>query len=142
MTESPNVEKLNLIIDKVKRAQLIYANYSQERIDKIFKYAAIAANKARISLAKMAVAETKMGVVEDKIIKNHFAAEYIFNKHKNTKTCGLIKEDKTNGIKIVAEPLGVVAGIIPTTNPTSTVIFKAVLALKTRNGIVFSPHPR
>ncbi len=142
MTDTPNIEKLNSIINKVKLAQQIYANYSQDKVDKIFKAAAVAANKARIPLAKMAVADTKMGIVEDKIIKNHFASEYIFNKHKNTKTCGIIYEDKINGIKVVAEPLGILAGIIPTTNPTSTAIFKALLALKTRNGIIFSPHPR
>ena len=135
-------EQLELLIERVKKAQKIYSNYSQEQVDAIFKAAATAADKARIPLARMAVEETGMGVLEDKIIKNHFASEYIYNKHKNAKTCGIIKEDKTNGIKIVAEPLGVIAGIVPTTNPTSTAIFKSLIALKTRNGIIFSPHPR
>ena len=157
-TESTNVEKLEkdlaagtivdsaesleLLIQKVNKAQRIYATYSQEQVDKIFKAAATAADKARIPLAKMAVEETGMGVLEDKIMKNHYAAEYIYNKHKNTKTCGIISNDKENGVKIVAEPLGVLAGIVPTTNPTSTAIFKSLIALKTRNGIIFSPHPR
>ncbi len=135
-------EQLELLIERVKKAQKLYATFSQEQVDKIFKAAATAADKARIPLARMAVEETGMGVLEDKIIKNHFASEYIYNKHKNAKTCGIIKEDKTNGIKIVAEPLGVIAGIVPTTNPTSTAIFKSLIALKTRNGIIFSPHPR
>jgi len=135
-------EQFELLIEKVKKAQRIYSAFSQEKVDKIFKAAATAANKARIPLARMAVEETGMGVLEDKIIKNHFASEYIFNKHKNAKTCGIIKEDKINGTKIVAEPLGIIAGIIPTTNPTSTAIFKSLIALKTRNAIIFSPHPR
>ncbi len=137
-----NVESLNELIERVKKAQRIYAGFSQEQVDKIFKAAATAADKVRIPLAKMAVADTGMGVVEDKIIKNHYASEYIYNKHKNAKTCGIISIDKVNGTKIVAEPLGVLAGIIPTTNPTSTAIFKSLIALKTRNAIVFSPHPR
>src|SRR5574344_840703 len=137
-----NAEQLELLIERVKKAQKLYETFSQEQVDVIFKAAATAADKARIPLAKMAVEDTGMGVVEDKIIKNHFASEYIFNKHKNAKTCGIIKEDKNNGIKIVAEPLGVVAGIIPTTNPTSTAIFKSLICLKTRNAIIFSPHPR
>ena len=119
-----------------------YATFTQEQVDKIFKAAALAANKARIPLAKMAAEESGMGVVEDKVIKNHFASEYIYNKFKNTKTCGILWEDKINGIKKVAEPLGVIAGIVPTTNPTSTAIFKSLIALKTRNAIIFSPHPR
>ena len=135
-------EQLELLIDRVKKAQKIYSTFTQEQVDRIFKAAATAADKARIPLAKMAVEETCMGVVEDKIIKNHFASEYIYNKHKSAKTCGIIKEDKINGTKIVAEPLGIIAGIIPTTNPTSTAIFKSLIALKTRNGIIFSPHPR
>ena len=135
-------ESLELLIKKVKEAQKIYATYSQEKVDKIFKAAAIAANKARIPLAKMAVEETGMGIVEDKIIKNHFASEYIYNKHKHAKTCGVVSEDKIKGTKTVAEPLGVIAGIVPTTNPTSTAIFKSLIALKTRNAIIFSPHPR
>ena len=137
-----NVEALNQLIERAKKAQEVFSKYSQEEVDRIFKAAATAADKARIPLAKMAVEDTGMGVVEDKIIKNHFASEYIYNKHKGAKTCGIIKEDKTNGIKIVAEPLGVIAGIIPTTNPTSTAIFKSLICLKTRNAIVFSPHPR
>ena len=127
------LEQLEVLISKVKKAQKIYETYTQEQVDKIFKAAAAAANKARIPLAKMAVKETQMGVLEDKIIKNHLASEYIYNKHKNAKTCGIISEDKENGIKTVAEPLGILAGIIPTTNPTSTAIFKALIALKTKN---------
>ena len=137
-----NAESLELLIQRVNRAQRIFATYSQEKVNKIFKAAATAADKARIPLARMAVEETGMGVLEDKIMKNHYAAEYIYNKHKDTKTCGIISNDIENGIKIVAEPLGVLAGVIPTTNPTSTAIFKALIALKTRNGIIFSPHPR
>ena len=137
-----NAEQLELLIERVKKAQKIYSTFSQEKVDAIFKAAATAADKARIPLARMAVEETGMGVLEDKIIKNHFASEYIYNKHKNVKTCGIIKEDKANGIKVVAEPLGVIAGIVPTTNPTSTAIFKSLIALKTRNAIIFSPHPR
>ena len=136
------LDQLEVLISKVKKAQKIFATYSQEQVDAIFKAAATAADKARIPLAKMAVEETGMGVMEDKIIKNHFASEYIYNKHKEAKTCGIIKEDKANGIKTVAEPLGIIAGIIPTTNPTSTAIFKSLIALKTRNAIIFSPHPR
>ena len=137
-----SVEAFEALIDRVHKAQEEYSHYSQEQVDKIFKAAAAAADKARIPLARMAIEETGMGVLEDKIIKNHFASEYIYNKHKNVKTCGVIKEDKANGTKIVAEPLGVLAGIIPTTNPTSTAIFKSLIALKTRNAIIFSPHPR
>ena len=137
-----NIEALNALLDRVKKAQEEYSKYSQEDVDRIFKAAATAADKMRIPLAKMAVEDTGMGVLEDKIIKNHFASEYIYNKHKNAKTCGVISVDKENGIKIVAEPLGILAGIIPTTNPTSTAIFKSLIALKTRNAIVFSPHPR
>ncbi len=137
-----SVESFEALIDRVHKAQEEYSHYSQEQVDKIFKAAATAADKARIPLARMAIEETGMGVLEDKIIKNHFASEYIYNKHKNVKTCGIIKEDKANGTKIVAEPLGVLAGIIPTTNPTSTAIFKSLIALKTRNAIIFSPHPR
>ena len=137
-----NVDALNSLLDRVKKAQEEYSKFSQEDVDRIFKAAATAADKMRIPLAKMAVEDTGMGVLEDKIIKNHFASEYIYNKHKNAKTCGVISVDKENGIKIVAEPLGILAGIIPTTNPTSTAIFKSLIALKTRNAIVFSPHPR
>ena len=134
--------KLEALIDRVHVAQNQYATFSEEKVNAIFKAAAAAADKMRIDLAEMAVAETGMGVLEDKIIKNHFASEYIYNKHKNTKTCGIISRDKANGTKIVAAPLGVIAGVVPTTNPTSTAIFKSLLALKTRNGIIFSPHPR
>lgn len=137
-----SAETLEELIAKVKRAQKEYATFSQEQVNAIFKAAAAAADKARIPLARMAVEDTGMGVMEDKIIKNHFASEYIYNKYKNEKTCGVIKNDRTNGTKIVAEPLGVIAGIIPTTNPTSTAIFKSLIALKTRNAIIFSPHPR
>ena len=137
-----NEEALELLIQRAQKAQRIFATYTQEQVDKIFKAAASAANKARIPLARMAVEETGMGVLEDKIVKNHYASEYIFNKHKNAKTCGIIKEDVINGTKTVAEPLGIIAGIIPTTNPTSTAIFKSLISLKTRNAIIFSPHPR
>ena len=140
LVDSP--ESLEILIQKVQKAQRIFSKFSQEKVDAIFKAAATAADKARIPLARMAIEETGMGVLEDKIIKNHFASEYIYNKHKNAKTCGIIKEDKANGTKIVAEPLGVIAGIVPTTNPTSTAIFKSLIALKTRNAIIFSPHPR
>ena len=137
-----SVEALTLSLEKVKKAQKEFAKYSQEQVDKIFQAAAIAANQARIPLAKMAVEETGMGVVEDKVIKNHYAAEYIYNKYKNEKTCGIIEEDENYGIKKIAEPIGVIAAVIPTTNPTSTAIFKTLIALKTRNGIIISPHPR
>jgi len=137
-----SVEKLEMAISRVREAQKIFAEYSQEQVDKIFFAAASAANKMRIPLAKMAVEETGMGIVEDKVIKNHYAAEYIYNAYKDTKTCGIIEEDKAFGIKKVAEPIGVVAAVIPTTNPTSTAIFKTLISLKTRNGIIISPHPR
>lgn len=127
---------------EVKQAQRVFATYTQEQVDEIFKCAALAANKARIPLAKMAVEETGMGIVEDKVIKNHFASEYIYNAYKFTKTCGLIEHDEGFGFSKYAEPIGVLAAIVPTTNPTSTAIFKALIALKTRNGIFFSPHPR
>lgn len=137
-----SVEKLNEAIAQVRKAQKIFSTYTQEQVDKIFFAAASAANKQRISLAKMAVAETGMGVVEDKVIKNHYASEYIYNAYKDIKTCGVIEEDKAYGIKKIAEPVGVIGAVIPTTNPTSTAIFKSLLALKTRNGIIISPHPR
>ena len=137
-----SVEKLNLALEKVRKAQEEFSTYSQEQVDKIFLAASMAANKARIPLAKMAVEETGMGVVEDKVIKNHFASEYIYNKYRNEKTCGVIEEDKAYGYKKIAEPIGIIAAVIPTTNPTSTAIFKTLLCLKTRNGIVISPHPR
>ncbi len=141
-TEITNVAELEAAIARVKEAQKKFAEYDQETVDKIFLAAASAANKARIPLAKMAVSETGMGVVEDKVIKNNYAAEYIYNAYKNTKTCGVIEEDKAYGIKKIAEPIGVIAAVIPTTNPTSTAIFKCLLALKTRNAIIISPHPR
>ena len=137
-----SLETLNARLESIKRAQQKYATYSQEEVDKIFLAAALAANNARIPLAKLAVEETGMGVVEDKVIKNHYASEYIYNKYRNEKTCGVIEEDKAYGITKVAEPIGVIAAVIPTTNPTSTAIFKTLLALKTRNGIIISPHPR
>ena len=137
-----SVEALENEIARVREAQAKYATYTQEQVDAIFKAAAIAANMARIPLAKMAVEETGMGVVEDKVIKNNYAAEYIYNKYKATKTCGVIEEDTAFGIKKVAEPIGVIAAVIPTTNPTSTAIFKTLISLKTRNGIIISPHPR
>ncbi len=137
-----SVQKLEEAIKRIKEAQAVFATYSQEQVDKIFLAAASAANKARIPLAKMAVEETGMGVVEDKVIKNNYAAEYIYNAYKDTKTCGIIEEDKAFSTKKIAEPIGVIAAVIPTTNPTSTAIFKCLLALKTRNAIIISPHPR
>ncbi|MDO5559015.1 MAG: bifunctional acetaldehyde-CoA/alcohol dehydrogenase [Oscillospiraceae bacterium] len=137
-----SVEKLEQALERVKAAQREFATFSQEQVDKIFKAAALAANKMRIPLAKLAVEETGMGIVEDKVIKNNYAAEYIYNAYKDTKTCGVLSEDKAYGVKTVAEPIGVIAAVIPTTNPTSTAIFKTMLALKTRNGIIISPHPR
>ncbi len=136
------VDKLKARLTEIRAAQAKFATYTQEQVDKIFQAAAIAANQARVSLAKQAVAETGMGIAEDKVIKNNYAAEYIYNAFKNTKTCGVIEEDKAFGIQKIAEPIGVVAAVIPTTNPTSTAIFKCLLALKTRNGIIISPHPR
>ena len=137
-----SVEKLEQAIVRTRAAQSIFSTYTQEQVDKIFRAAALAANKARIPLAKLAVEETGMGVVEDKVIKNNYAAEYIYNAYKDTKTCGVVEEDKAFGIKKIAEPIGVVAAVIPTTNPTSTAIFKCLIALKTRNAIIISPHPR
>ena len=141
-TPPDTFQPLRDLIQKVKTAQAIYATYSQEQVDKIFRAAALAANNARIRLAKMAVEETGMGIVEDKVIKNHFASEYIYNKYKNEKTCGELSYDASFGLRRIAEPIGILAGIVPTTNPTSTAIFKSLITLKTRNGIVFSPHPR
>ena len=137
-----SVETFEAALARVREAQRRFAAYTQEQVDRIFQAAAVAANKARIPLAKMAVAETGMGVVEDKVIKNHYAAEYIYNAYKHTRTCGVVEEDAAYGIRKIAEPIGVIAAVIPTTNPTSTAIFKTLLALKTRNGIVISPHPR
>lgn len=136
------VEDLNTLVDRVRAAQKTYAEFSQEQVDIIFRHAAQAANEQRIALAKLAVQETGMGVFEDKVIKNHFASEFIYNKYIDEKTCGVIEEDDDAGIIKIAEPIGVLAGIIPTTNPTSTAIFKSLIALKTRNAIIFSPHPR
>ena len=137
-----SVEAFHHAFSRVRKAQEEFAKFSQEKVDEIFKCAAMAANAARIPLAKMAVEETGMGVVEDKVIKNHYAAEYIYNAYKDTKTCGVLEEDKAYGIKKIAEPIGVIAAVIPTTNPTSTAIFKTLISLKTRNGIIISPHPR
>ena len=139
--ENP-VADLEATLASVRAAQAKFATYSQEQVDEIFRAAALAANRARIPLAKMAVAETGMGIVEDKVIKNNYAAEYIYNAYKNTKTCGVVETDEAAGIQKIAEPIGVIGAVIPTTNPTSTAIFKCLLALKTRNGIVISPHPR
>lgn len=144
-TTIPFVDSVETLEERMKQmriAQKEFASYSQEQVDKIFRAAALAANKERIPLAKMAVEETGMGIVEDKVIKNHYAAEYIYNTYKDTKTCGVIEYDEAFGIKKIAEPIGIIAAVIPTTNPTSTAIFKTLLALKTRNGIIISPHPR
>jgi acetaldehyde dehydrogenase/alcohol dehydrogenase len=130
------------LVARVRAAQEKYASFSQKQVDYIFREAAMAANAMRIPLAKAAAAETGMGVAEDKVIKNHFASEFIYNKFKDTPTCEIIERDDTYGIRKVAEPIGVLAGVVPTTNPTSTAIFKALITLKTRNGIIFSPHPR
>ena len=135
-------DALTAALDRVRKAQRKFASYSQEQVDAIFLAAATAAGRARIPLARMAVEETGMGVVEDKVIKNHYASEYIYNAYKNEKTCGVLEEDPAYGIQKIAEPIGVVAAVIPTTNPTATAIFKALICLKTRNGIIFSPHPR
>ena len=136
------IEDLQKTIEKVRKAQQEFSKDTQEQVDKIFQAAAIAANQNRIQLAKMAVEETEMGIVEDKVIKNHYAAEYVYNKYKDIKTCGVLEQDDNYGIKKIAEPIGVIAAVIPTTNPTSTAIFKTLIALKTRNGIIISPHPR
>ncbi len=136
------LEKLEETIQRVKKAQKVYSAFPQEKVDEIFRRAAFIASGKRIQLAKMAVEETGMGLIEDKVTKNHFASEYIYNKYKDIQTCGILEEDTTNGIRKYAEPVGVIAGVVPTTNPTSTAIFKALISLKTRNGILFSPHPR
>ena len=140
--EVSDIESFEKKLSQVREVQKKFAEYSQEQVDKIFKAAAIAANMARIPLAKMAVEETGMGIVEDKVIKNHYAAEYIYNKYKDTKTCGVISRDTAFGLTEIAEPIGIIGAVIPTTNPTSTAIFKALICLKTRNGIIISPHPR
>ena len=136
-----NVEALEAKLAQMREAQALFATYTQEQVDKIFYEAAMAANKARIPLAKMAIEETGRGVLEDKVIKNHYAAEYIYNAYKNTKTCGVLERDEAYGITKIAEPIGIVGAVIPTTNPTSTAIFKTLISLKTRNGIIISPHP-
>jgi acetaldehyde dehydrogenase/alcohol dehydrogenase len=136
------LQDLQDLIQRVKAAQATFATFTQAQVDVIFKKAAIAANAERIPLAKLAVAETGMGLVEDKVIKNHFASELIYNKYKTEKTCGVLEEDKTAGFQTVAQPIGILAGIVPVTNPTATAVFKALIALKTRNAIIFSPHPR
>ncbi|MBY7808026.1 bifunctional acetaldehyde-CoA/alcohol dehydrogenase [Vibrio fluvialis] len=137
-----NLAELDALVARVKAAQAEFATYSQEQVDKIFRAASLAANQARIPLAQQAVAESGMGIVEDKVIKNHFASEYIYNKYKDEKTCGILEEDDSMGTMTIAEPVGIICGIVPTTNPTSTAIFKSLISLKTRNGIIFSPHPR
>lgn len=137
-----SLDELEELLRKVRKAQLEYATYKQEQVDEIFRRAAIAANDKRIPLAKLAVEDTGMGIVEDKVIKNHFASEFIYNKYRNEQTCGVLEDDDFYGIKRIAEPIGIIAGIVPVTNPTSTTIFKSLLALKTRNAIIFSPHPR
>ena len=144
MTTNPitNIDELETALAQLRMAQQTFATFSQEQVDRIFLAAATAANRARIPLAKMAVRETGMGIAEDKVIKNHYASEYIYNAYKDTKTCGIIQEDPAAGIRKIAEPLGIIAAVIPTTNPTSTAIFKTLLALKTRNGMIISPHPR
>ena len=141
-TPDDGIKELENLIARVRAAQRKFASYSQEQVDEIFKAAALAANAQRIPLAKMAVAETGMGVVEDKVIKNNYAAEYIYNVYKNEKTCGTVEENAAMGIRRIAEPVGVIAAVIPTTNPTSTAIFKTLISLKTRNGVIISPHPR
>ena len=142
ITKVTNVDELRLRLEQIRVAQKEYSTFSQEKVNEIFRAAAMAANNARIELAKMAVAESGMGIVEDKVVKNHFASEYIYNKYKDEKTCGVIEKDESFGITKIAEPIGIVAAIVPTTNPTSTAIFKALISLKTRNAVFFSPHPR
>ena len=136
-----NTEELQELISEVEEAQTEFADYTQSEVDEIFRKASVAANDQRIDLAKLAVEDTEMGVVEDKVIKNHFSAEYIYNEYRDSKTCGVIEEDESYGVKKIAEPIGVIAGIVPVTNPTSTTIFKSLISLKTRNAIIFSPHP-
>jgi acetaldehyde dehydrogenase/alcohol dehydrogenase len=143
MQDTVNDEKsLKKVIEQVRKAQEIYECYTQEQVDNIFFAVAKRAVKARVVLAKMAVEETGMGAIEDKVVKNHYAAEYIYNRYKNEKTCGVIEQDEAFGLTKIAEPLGVLAALIPTTNPTSTVIFKVLISLKTRNGLMICPHPR
>lgn len=137
-----DIASLNALVERVQKAQAEFATFPQEKVDEIFRAASLAANQARISLAQMAVEDSGMGIIEDKVIKNHFASEFIYNKYKDEKTCGILEEDESMGTITVAEPVGVICGIVPTTNPTSTAIFKSLISLKTRNGIIFSPHPR
>lgn len=137
-----DTQALDALVARVNEAQKTYSTFSQEQVDKIFREAALAAADARIPLAQMAAEESGMGIVEDKVIKNHFASEYIYNKYKDEKTCGILEEDEEYGTMTIAEPVGVICGVVPCTNPTSTTIFKALISLKTRNGIIFSPHPR
>lgn len=137
-----NIEALRRALCRIREAQRIFSTYTQDQVDRIFLAAAAAANRERIPLAKLAAEETGMGVMEDKVIKNHYASEYIYNAYKDVRTCGVIEEDREYGITRIAEPIGVIAAVIPTTNPTSTAIFKTLIALKTRNGIIVSPHPR
>ena len=137
-----NLAELDALVARVKAAQEEFATFSQEKVDAIFRAASLAANHARIPLAQQAVAESGMGIVEDRVIKNHFASEFIYNKYKDEKTCGVLEEDDNLGTMTIAEPVGIICGIVPTTNPTSTAIFKSLISLKTRNGIIFSPHPR
>jgi acetaldehyde dehydrogenase/alcohol dehydrogenase len=137
-----NMAELDALVARVKAAQAEFATFSQEKVDAIFRAASLAANQARIPLAQQAVAESGMGIVEDKVIKNHFASEYIYNKYKDEQTCGILEENDSLGTMTIAEPVGIICGIVPTTNPTSTAIFKSLISLKTRNGIIFSPHPR
>ncbi|AXT71086.1 bifunctional acetaldehyde-CoA/alcohol dehydrogenase [Vibrio sp. dhg] len=137
-----NIKELDALVTRVKKAQEEFSTYSQEQVDKIFRAASLAANQARIPLAQQAVEESGMGIVEDKVIKNHFASEFIYNKYKDEQTCGILEEDDNLGTMTIAEPVGIICGIVPTTNPTSTAIFKSLISLKTRNGIIFSPHPR
>ncbi len=136
-----NMAELDALVARVKEAQREFASFSQEQVDKIFRAAALAASNARIPLAQMAVEESGMGIIEDKVIKNHFASEYIYNKYKEEKTCGILSEDDEMGTITIAEPVGIICGIVPTTNPTSTAIFKSLISLKTRNAIIFSRTP-
>ncbi|WP_413700105.1 aldehyde dehydrogenase family protein [Psychromonas sp. KJ10-10] len=137
-----NVAELDAMVARVKAAQKEYATFSQEQVDKIFRALSLATSTARIELAKMVATESGMGIMEDKVIKNHFASEFIYNKYKDDKTCGIIDRNDEGGTITIAEPVGIVCAIVPTTNPTSTAIFKALISLKTRNGCIFSPHPR
>ena len=140
--EEKNKKCILDLLTKVRTAQAEFAKFSQEQVDEIFKAVALACNADRIRLAELAVKETGMGVFEDKVLKNHYASEYIYNRYKNEKTCGIVERDEANGYTRYMEPIGVAAAVVPTTNPTSTAIFKALICLKTRNGLILSPHPR